>query len=358
MPLRPRIWIVVPVLAAFLVLAGAPASLRSAGAAAPAAPPVTPTAAPATTPVLFMPTLVRAAATAVPTATPTPTLAPPSNLPSGPSWLVELGLVRAQAKLAPLAEDASYSDGCLKHGRYMVKNSFIGHTEDPANPYYTPEGAAAAAASNVATSSSVNFSDVAAVDLWMAAPFHGIGILDPRLQSTGFGNYHEAGGPNQSGACLDVIRGLGSPPPASVYPVMWPGAGSTVNARSLANEFPDPLSGCPGFSAPAGLPIYLQLGNGSTTPRVTASSLLQGTAPVAFCIFDETTYTNPDAASQSLGRQILGARDAIVMIPRAPLSGGATYRVSITVNGQVYAWTFAVSPSAQRADDTGEVLVR
>jgi hypothetical protein len=46
-----------------------------------------------------------------------------------------------------------------------------------------------------------------------------------------------------------------------------------------------------------------------------------------------------------LGRNILNARDAVVLIPRDPLTPGTRYTVSITVNGQTHAWSFTVSDS-------------
>jgi hypothetical protein len=47
-------------------------------------------------------------------------------------------------------------------------------------------------------------------------------------------------------------------------------------------------------------------------------------------------HTEPDA------RSILGSRDAIVLIPREPLTFGSRYRVQIEVNGQQINWTFGV----------------
>jgi hypothetical protein len=60
------------------------------------------------------------------------------------------------------------------------------------------------------------------------------------------------------------------------------------------------------------------------------------------CAFDETTYKNPDATQQSVGRSILIMRDAIVLIPRAPLDQWTKYAVSVTANGQTYNWSFTV----------------
>ena len=62
------------------------------------------------------------------------------------------------------------------------------------------------------------------------------------------------------------------------------------------------------------------------------------------CLFTESSYTNPDPAQQSAGRTILGRRDAVVLIPKNPLSLGVTYTVSMTVDGQVRNWSFQVAP--------------
>ncbi len=97
--------------------------------------------------------------------------------------------------------------------------------------------------------------------------------------------------------------------------------------------------------------IILQIGSGNLTPSVTAHSFTQGTTPLEHCVFDETNYTNPDSSTQSTGRSILNSRDAIVLIPRAPLTAGATYTVSITTNGQTYLWSFGVSNAAKATDE-------
>jgi hypothetical protein len=62
--------------------------------------------------------------------------------------------------------------------------------------------------------------------------------------------------------------------------------------------------------------------------------------PLDHCLFTETTYTNPDPSQQSLGRTVLGARDAIVVMPRSPLVAGHQYSVSLTVNGVTHSWSF------------------
>jgi uncharacterized protein YkwD len=288
--------------------------------------------------------------TPTPTATPTPT---PTPTPSS-AWLAYVNTYRALANLPNVTENPTWSDGDWKHSRYMVKNDYIGHTEDPGNPWYTPEGLAAAQNGNTFVSSSATSPDTYAIDFWMSGPFHAVGILDPALQQAGYGSYREADGGWQMGATLDVIRGLGAMPPSVSFPVEYPGDGKTIGLLSyLGGEWPDPLTACPGYSTPSGLPIILQIGPGNLTPNVTAHSFMQGTTPLEHCVFDETTYTNPDSSTQSVGRNILNSRDAIVLIPRAPLTPGATYTVSITTNGQTYTWSFVASSTAHATDEVG-----
>ena len=278
----------------------------------------------------------------------------------GACWLAEVNAYRALARLPAVSENPTWSDGDWQHSRYMVKNDFIGHTEDPTNPWYSPEGLAAAQNGNVLVSSSASASDAYAIGSWLQGPFHAVGVLDPALQQVGYGSYREADGGWQMGATLDVIRGLGAIPPTVSFPIMYPGDGQTTGLRSYTGgESPDPLSTCPGYAAPSGLPILLQIGPGNLTPNVTGHSLMQGGTSLEHCVFDETNYTNPDGSTQSTGRNVLNARDAIVLIPRNPLTPGLTYNMSITANGQTYAWSFTVSATGFALEDMlGQSLMR
>jgi hypothetical protein len=94
------------------------------------------------------------------------------------------------------------------------------------------------------------------------------------------------------------------------------------------------------------------LGSGSITPNVTASSFRRGSTDLEFCIFDETNYVNSNSSYQDLGRNVLGGRDAIVIMPRDPLTVGETYSASITSNGETYIWSFTVvNTSTQTTPD-------
>lgn len=281
----------------------------------------------------------------LPTETPSPT---PTATPGPLPWLNYLNVYRAQALLPPLTENSEWSNGDWLHARYMVKNDVISHDEDPQNPWYTPEGQTAAQNGNVMVNSSSQASDQSAIDLWMSGPFHAIGILDPALQQTGFGSYREADGGWQMGATLDVLRGLGAVPPTITYPVMWPADGQTTFLNAYyGTEYPDPLASCPGYVAPSGLPILLQIGDGDLIPNVTDHSFTQAGLPLEHCLFDENSYINPDPAAQNLGRLVLSGRDAIVLIPQQPLNPATSYTVTITANGQNYQWTFLIAATTR-----------
>jgi len=242
-------------------------------------------------------------------------------------------------------ENATLSADDAKHAEYMVLNGFIGHTEDPTKPGYTPEGAMAAMNSDVAVSTAPNLPDTWAVDILMSGPFHSIGIIDPLLQETGFGIAHATSGRFQSAAAIDVLSSrLTSLPAGLQYPIFLPAEGKTLPLTVYAgNEAPDPLTACPGYAAPNGFPLEAQL---AATPMISSHTLMRGGTLLDHCLFDETSYVNPDASLQQLGRAVLGngGRHAVVIIAKQQLAPG-DYTASITDHGQTLTWHFTVTCS-------------
>ncbi len=274
----------------------------------------------------------------------TPTLTPTATLSPGPSWLGYLNLFREMAGLPHLAENTDWSSGAMLHSRYMVKEDAITHSENSSSPWYTAEGALAGASGNIFVSGWMNTPDEAAIDWWMTAPFHAVAIIDPRLQVTGLGSYRENIGFYKMGATVDVQRGRGTLPPGYSFPVMFPkDGGQTWLTRFYGGEWPDPLISCPGYAAPTGPAIILQLGSGSLTPTITASGFVDNSGSLEYCLLTETNYTNPDSASQNSGRIILGNRDAVVILPRLPLTVGQTYTATATSDGNPLTWHFSVT---------------
>jgi len=267
--------------------------------------------------------------------------------PAQPAWLQRLNQHRASAGLPAVADNTEWSEGCRSHAQYMVKTGSIGHRQDPASAWARADGAACAATANVAagggTAPLQAPNDSQVVDGWMAGPFHAVGILDPRLTQAAFGRYDEAppGGFHWA-AALDVLRGLNRSPHNNLFPAMWPGPHAPTNLTQLGVEYPDPLTGCHGYTLPAGTPLLLLLGSGGPPPRVTSSQVTLDGQPLEHCTFSEADYTNPDGSAQSLGRSILRERGAVVLVPRAPLQAGKRYQVRVTVGDQVFTWEFSV----------------
>ncbi len=308
-------------------------------------PTIAPT--PTSTPIVFPSETPTITMTPTPTATPTFTPAPTSALPE---WQQYINYHRALAKLPPVTENDVWSRGGELHSKYMVKNNVIGHSESPAKPFYTAEGNEAARNGNVYLSYSTagpgNHKD--AINGWMTGPFHMLAIIDPQLRVSGFGEYSEQVDRfHRYGATLDVLRGQGDVPPGVTFPVYYPENGREIpNLAYTGGEFPNPLATCPGYREPTGPPIALQLGSGKVTPDVKRTSFSSGGQELPHCWFDETTYpTNP-------GKGGLNMRDAVVIMPRSPLTPDQQYSVTIEANGETYEWSFTAG-GGSHADSTG-----
>src|SRR5436309_6057076 len=184
-------------------------------------------------------------------APPAPARVQTTLVAAGP-WLDRLNQWRTSTGLSALTEDTTWSAGDYNHALYMVKNNLVTHYETSGTPYYTAAGDTAARNSNIYVSSSTGTADTQAIDWWMQAPFHALGMMDPRLTTTGFGSYRESKSGWDMGAALDVLRG--NPFTGGRYPVYFPGNGSTEPLTAYGgNESPNPLQACSGYAAPTGL---------------------------------------------------------------------------------------------------------
>jgi hypothetical protein len=262
--------------------------------------------------------------------------AAPAATVCAPPWLARLNYWRATARQPSVTENPIWSNGDYLHALWMVKNNTIQHGETPGTPYYTTEGDLAGQNSNIAVQSSTSVTDSQFVDWWMGAPFHAMGMMDPRLQQSGFGSYREVKSGWEAAAALDVIRGNSFASGPFPNPVFWPGNGMTVPLRTYSgNEFPDPLQACPGYSAPTGLPVFIELGGNIATSAPSAGSSFTGNGtPLQHCVIDSTNSTLSP---------YLKDRGGVIVIPLQPLQPGVAYVVSLTVNGLPYTWSFQVS---------------
>jgi uncharacterized protein YkwD len=247
------------------------------------------------------------------------------------AWLDRLNQWRANAGVPALTENTTWSAGDYSHALYMVKNDLVTHYETPGTPYYTAAGDTAAQNSNIYVSSSTSTTDTDAIDWWMMAPFHELGLMDPRLTASGFGSYRESKSGWDMGAAVDVLRGNSFS--GGSYPVYFPGNNTTEPLTTYGGfEFPDPLQACPGYSAPTGLPLSIQVG-GNVATTVSLHSFTGNGAPLAHCVIDSNS---PNVGSG------LSSRGAVIVVPQQALQPGVKYTVALTVNGAPYTWSFSV----------------
>ncbi len=269
---------------------------------------------------------------------------PRVSAPSGNEWLTRLNYYRAMAALEAVKNDTKLSGGCLNHARYLLENystiikgggilGNAGHDEQPDKKDYTAKGANCAGNGDVAWGCGP-FTGQDAVDHWVEGPFHRLGILNPALDSAGFGEFE------LDGCWASAVR---LPPhqrfETYAHPVEFPPNGSTIALSWRGGEWPNPLDGCPGYSEPVGLPITIQLGHGFY-PNLVRHSLTENGVAVEHCAYDAKGYVTAEQYMQEYARQVLHNFSTIVLLPRHPLAIGKTYAVSVTANGQTYEWSF------------------
>jgi hypothetical protein len=292
---------------------------------------------------------------------------------AGDAGIDRLNSYRAAEKLTPVTENQLISVGDFNHSRYIVKTytqaikagSPLGgdeiHSEGLKSQWYSYQGFVAAKSSDVLYVAG-DVSPAWAVDSWIDVPFHRLPLLNPHLSRIGYGSFCEGGIcaaalNTDTGALsltMEVNRQMWSGVPLTGSdeamgggvryrsPIEFPADGSVTELRELLPEWPDPLSACAGYQAPAGLPITLQLGMW-LTPKVSAWSLASNGVAVEACAFDAFSYKNPDSSTQEDGRGVLKDYGAVVLVPRAPLVPGRTYNLSMTVDNQKYDWSFSVA---------------
>ncbi|MGA9856295.1 MAG: CAP domain-containing protein [Solirubrobacteraceae bacterium] len=267
----------------------------------------------------------------------------------GPAWLAEINRYRAATGLGAVSEQTAWDLGIQHHLTYLEKtpNSertgayASAHTENPASPYYTADGAKEAGYSDLALGGTTTA--LAAIDGWLTSPFHAIGMLRARLTQVALGI-----DPTRGYAGLDVIQGIDPTQPAGTTPILFPGPGASTDlVRYSGTESPDPRETCrwQGYQS-LGLPLIAllpQAPDPALTASVSGPGQSESTANGQLCIVDETTYHSSDSVYGPAGASILQGDHAVILIPRHPLVSGR-YAVTITQPGQPdIAWSFAVT---------------
>jgi cysteine-rich secretory family protein len=300
---------------------------------------------------------------------------------------------RAMAKLPPIVDDSAISAGAQNHARYLVKNGVAGgdimldnrqlhfqipqdafRWEEKGKPFYTDDGASAGRYAAVVTTPEINLSGADFVNLVMTMPFSGLIPMVPQFSVAGLGAYCD---PGQCAIVIAYRFALEKSTRIALYdgpasdrmwnpnlglipmetgrlrsPVEFPPDGATVNLQSFAGEdFPDPLSSCPGYKAPTGTPISIQLGEGygaDGTLEVTSASVTRDGANIDTCLITAASYIGRDDSETHIGKTGLAGIGAAVILPHDPLAPGH-YNVALRENGKLYTWSFTVAAPAAPA---------
>jgi hypothetical protein len=277
---------------------------------------------------------------------PTPSVANPIAVPSKDAgWLETLNYYRLSSGVEPVTESPIFSANAMKHSIYLAKSDpkyFTGiyenpHSENPESPYYTKEGA----------NSGTNLTPVAresdAIDSWMQAPLHAIGLLRDNLKTTGYATaIDDRTGVAHTG--LDVINGLVG---SRREIITFPGDGAIVRLNKFSGESPDPRESCgKDWENFRGLPVFASLT--STPPRDITGKIVTPDGKTLLpgddlCVVTQYSWVSTDRVI-SYGNQIMAGEKLVLLIAKSPLNTGK-HSVSISGTGiSPLNWSFTVLP--------------
>ena len=275
---------------------------------------------------------------------PVPIFANPIAVPSKDAgWLETLNYYRVSSGVEPVIENPVLSANAMRHSIYLAKSDpkyLTGiyenpHSENPESPYYTKEGA------DSGTNLTYTARESDAIDSWMQAPLHAIGLLRDNLKTTGYATaINDRTGQAHTG--LDVINGLVG---SRRKIITFPGNGAVVRLNKFYGESPDPRESCgKDWEKFRGLPIFASFA--STPPRdITGKietplgkTLLPGDD---LCVVTQYSWVSTDRVI-SYGNQIMAGEKLVLLIAKSPLSPGE-HSVSVSGTGiSPLNWKFTV----------------
>ena len=288
---------------------------------------------------------------------PTPIVANPITVPSKDAgWLETLNYYRLSSGVEPVTENLISSTNAMKHSIYLAKSDpkyFTGiyenpHTENPESPYYTKEGA------NSGTNLTYTARESDAIDSWMQAPLHAIGLLRDNLKTTGFATaINDRTGQAHTG--LDVINGLVG---SRSKVITFPGDGAIVRLNKFEGESPDPRESCgKDWENYRGLPIFASLI--STPPRDITGKIITPDGKTLLpgddlCVVTQYSWVSTNRVIP-YGNQIMAGEKLVLLIARSPLSPGE-HSVSVSGTGiSSLNWSFTVLPPLPKVVHTFDI---
>lgn len=268
--------------------------------------------------------------------------APTDDTASAVEWVDDsdfaLDIMSAQrlaSGLEPLVLDAELSAGCAAHVDYMVGQGRVIREEDPAEPGYSLAGAAAGK-NGLLAGNMPRTSDAARA--WTASLFHRVLWLEPGVTRVGLAF-------RDGYACLDVLSAWTLM--ERFQPVLYPGR----DQQDVPAEF-SPVTGLnplpPDLEPPTGVVVSLLFPPEAALGANFAATLTRADcaecAPLAARLRVPLDPNDPYVEYQ---------RNAVAVIPEAPLSAATSYEVVITglvdavETTRSWRFTTAVAPAAR-----------
>ncbi|MBN1807442.1 MAG: hypothetical protein JW909_00110 [Planctomycetes bacterium] len=223
--------------------------------------------------------------------------------------------------VTPRPENVRLSEELQKHCHYMKLNDTLGHSEDPTKAGYTPEGLAAGQRSIL----SMGRAPAGIAMMMVNTLFHRYDVI--RHNTTAFGVGYEGRYGGIDGR-TDKFEA-----PAAWWPLRCPAPGQQNVRHRFEQESPQPIQ-----QSTAGFPITMYFNTKNLKLKAHSLKELAGQRAgqeVECYAFDPETGDN---------HSHMGYQSGVALIPKAPLSGGMEYEVSMTVavdgKENEYRWRF------------------
>ncbi|HEY6201410.1 MAG TPA: CAP domain-containing protein [Candidatus Limnocylindria bacterium] len=233
--------------------------------------------------------------------------------------------LRAAVGAPAVRADDRVTAAAQRHAEYLARNDALGHDEVPGAPGFSgvfvrdrlaAQGYSDANASEVATSFTSGTDGVRS--LWVL-PYHRLGLMHPEAVVAGWGHAEISGRSITVGV---IVYDFAAPAPDRVRA---PAPDQRVAGAYSGEEIPDVLPA--GASRPVGYPIMVVYSSARAVDLRSARLVQVGGPDFAYHVVPQ-----------------LYERDYVAVIPAAPLTPGARYRVrlELTVAGAdvVEEWEF------------------
>jgi uncharacterized protein YkwD len=258
---------------------------------------------------------------------------------------------RAHAGLKPVVLDDQLGRACLAHARYLAINEghpalqgLNAHDEDLTLPGASKEGRAAGKASVIATG---DYRPTDAVDDWMATLYHRMHILEPNLQSIGFGCTR---GRRFGWVTVMSVSSKGPRKEAVYYPA--PEQIDVPVSFPIAGEEPNPIPD--DKDGKAGYPITASFPPGATPTKATGQLTNDAGEDVPCWFSSPEKLANPKLKADYQG-------NTICLIAKDPLKANTTYQIHLQgqLAGQPWQkkWKFTTGESGVAVAQASRQLV-